>query len=97
MKLIFCPQCHDVVKLIHKPRSCECGLVLGYYGDNITAVISSNAIPLGFDNSSFTAALRNRTDGDPVSKFEAFVIPRNCKTVRTFRTFSKGNHNFDKE
>ena len=82
MKLIFCSQCYDVVKLHFDRRKCLCGKVWGYYkSDGLNAVISTNAIPLGFANSSLVEALKSRPKTGWGKRFEAFIIPEQCDTV----------------
>lgn len=82
MKLIFCPECQDVVKLAMTERRCECGLVAGRYTDNLNAEINEAAIPLGIANSSLVGALRLRPDEGMGMEFTAFVIPRACPTIK---------------
>lgn len=96
MKLIFCPECHDVRK-IHGLRydSCECqecvrkyatycncGEAWGYYKrDKLNASVGGEAIPLGFANASLSEAIGNRPVSGAGSRFEAFVIPIVCDTI----------------
>lgn len=83
MKLIYCPNCHDVVRLELNHRQCKCGKAYGHYlKDGLNGVISSKAIPLGFNNFSLIPALENRPASGMGEKFEAFVIPVECPTIR---------------
>lgn len=83
MKLIFCPECSDVVKLrLEKPRTCDCGKSWGWYDDNINATIGGKAIPIGFANNSFVDALRNRPKDGLGSEFVAFVIPHEAGSIK---------------
>ena len=84
MKLIYCPECGDVVCLTSDPRSCQCGNCWGQYTDAVNAMVSENAVVLGFANSSFTNALKNPpTDPNgPGKEFDAFIIPNGCATVK---------------
>lgn len=83
MKLIFCPECQDVVKLAMSERRCECGASSGrYLEDALHAEIAGAAIPLGFANSTLARALQERPASGLGSTFEAFVIPHECPTVR---------------
>jgi hypothetical protein len=53
MKLLFCPRCLDVFKLvIFEPRSCRCGWVRGHLKDNNHAVVNGKGISLCIDNWS---------------------------------------------
>ncbi len=88
MKLIFCKDCEDVVRLKEKRRYCSCGNIWGQYVDNLNAKISHKAIPFGFANSSFADALwaedadkRKGTSKEQGHRFEAFMIPHDCGTV----------------
>ena len=77
MKLIFCPHCHDIVKLnITSSRCCLCGKSCGKYDkDGIHAWINKEAIPLIFVNSSFFEAMRNRPKKGMGKGFVAAVVP----------------------
>ncbi|MEM9805864.1 MAG: hypothetical protein AAF959_11335 [Cyanobacteria bacterium P01_D01_bin.56] len=82
MKLIFCSTCQDVRALSWELRRCSCGEAWGYYRDDrINAVIGGGAIPLGFGNTTFTDAVKNRSNEGMGAKFEAFVIPVQCGSV----------------
>lgn len=83
MKLMFCPACHDVLKLrVGSHRKCECGQSWGrYMPDGQHAEVFGKAVPLGFVNISFAHALRNRPEVGHGERFTAFVIPRDCQTV----------------
>jgi len=82
MKLIYCPECHDIVRLKQEKKTCDCGAIWGYYKDDINAVISPKAIPLGIANSWFYNALENRPKyGQSGTLFDAWVIPKECETV----------------
>ena len=52
MKLIYCLECSDVVRLIHtKWRMCECELSGGQYNDDlITATVGGTCRILGIPN-----------------------------------------------
>lgn len=83
MKLILCPECHDVFKLDYKPRECKCGACKGhYYEDGLTAEYSGPAIPLGFANSSLADAIKKQPKRGQGKEFIAFVIPKSCPTFR---------------
>jgi len=81
MKLILCKHCKDVVKLKHQKTSCDCGKCWGWYVDDLNAVINKEAIPIGLANSSLINAIRFRPEFGQGSKFEAFVIPKDCETI----------------
>jgi hypothetical protein len=66
MKLLFCPDCWDVIKLTFEVRSCKCGKVFGKYVDNSTAVVNGEGISLAIDNSRL-----------PISKVHD-IVPVTC-------------------
>lgn len=82
MKLLLCPECKDVRKLLFTKTQCECGLSWGQYQDNLNASIGGKAIPLGFANSTLVEAVRSRPDTGDGVPFVAFVIPRSVPTIR---------------
>lgn len=81
MKLIFCPICHDVVRLVSHERACICGKSWGQYINQIDAIIGGEATPIGFNNASFADALGNQPPSGLGERFEAFVIPEVCDTI----------------
>jgi len=86
MKLIYCPQCGDILKLGYEWVDCLCGMSWGKYVDRINAVVSCNCIPLGFRNDSFTMAVRKQPKKGMGRRFEAFVIPKTCDTVLVLKS-----------
>lgn len=83
MKLIYCPECHDVVKLDYGERACECEKSWGSYEDDgLHAVYSGLAVPLGFANSTLVQAIKNQPGEGMGERFEAFVIPKSCPTFK---------------
>jgi len=83
MKLIFCPTCWDVIKLRNEKVSCECGKSTGFYlEDGLHAEIGGEAIPIGFLNKSFVDAIQDRPQNGSGREFTAFIIPRECHTVK---------------
>lgn len=83
MKLILCPICQDVRKLNYKLVVCDCGASRGWYEDNgLNAIIQGKAIPLGFANSSLCEAVSKQPEEGAGKVFTAFVIPKECPTVK---------------
>jgi len=84
MKLIFCPKCQDIIRLITSPRKCLCGKSEGWYlEDGWHAVIKGDAIAVGINNSSFAAAYRSRSiKADLGPDFRAFFFPENTERIR---------------
>lgn len=87
MKLLWCPSCHDVLRLYPGPwRRCQCGRSAGRYdAAGIEGSYSGEAVPLGIVNDSFAAAIRNRPDSGRGERFTAFVIPREAPRVRILK------------
>jgi len=83
IKLIYCPQCQDVVRLIDDSRWCECGESGGRYTDELNALVWGEAVPLGIHNEIFKWALSARPQSGLGSCFDAWVIPVECPTVRS--------------
>jgi len=83
MKLIYCSSCFDVFKLDYEPRYCKCGESTGHYlKDGLNAVYSGSGIPLGFSNPTLLMALGNQPKSGMGKEFKAFVIPKQCPTMR---------------
>ncbi len=88
MKLLFCGNCADVVKLnTTETRRCACGKSWGRYTDNINAEFGGERAELiGFANSTLSAALAQHRAGDRADgmghRFEAFIIPKSAPSVR---------------
>ena len=82
MKLIFCNECHDVIRLYKTTRSCLCGESGGHYKeDGLYAVIHGNCQPLGFANDSFRRAREEQLEFGAGTEFTSFVIPVVCPTI----------------
>lgn len=83
MKLLYCNQCADLFNLSRDPRTCECGASSGAYeSDGWHAWVTGPVTPLGFENGSFDAALLNQPGSGEGKRFDAFVIPKECETVK---------------
>ncbi|MDD5358264.1 MAG: hypothetical protein PHX80_03905 [Candidatus Nanoarchaeia archaeon] len=80
MKLLYCPKCADIIRLMLEPKKCQCGYSSGKYIDYQNAEIT-NGIPIGFNNASLAHALNNRPETGDGFRFEAFVIPKKCPTI----------------
>lgn len=83
MKLIFCPECQDVVKLDFGEVYCKCEASWGWYeSDGVNAVYCGSAVPLGFANSTLVEAIENQPEEGKGKCFVAFVIPKSYDTFR---------------
>lgn len=78
MKLLYCPDCEDVVGLSRRYRTCLCGKSGGAYLDEINVEIQGPAFVLGIRNTSFASALRSQPRG---REFVAFFISRDDPTI----------------
>lgn len=82
MKLLYCNNCQDVFRLHKTTRTCHCGSTGGHYkSDGLNAIYYGPAVPLGFTNTSFVAAIRNQPEWGKGEPFTAFVIPKVCPTM----------------
>jgi len=88
VKLIYCTDCHDVVRLVREKRRCKCGKCGGYYKDHFDAVYwGAPAVPLGFANNDLLRAVGMQPEQPgPGERFEAFVIPKKCSTMEKIDT-----------
>ena len=78
MKLIFCEECHDIVKLTMRKRHCRCRKSWGRYQDEENAIIGGEAKPMGIGNETFGEAHRGEAIAN---RFTAFFIDLPCPTV----------------
>ena len=84
MKLIFCQECQDVIKLLSAERSCSCGNSGGrYLEDLITAEIWGAAVPIKIENDDFLGALpRTREGAEPAERrFEASIFSEQTSEI----------------
>jgi len=92
MKLILCLECKDIFRLFEKTwRFCKCGKCGGIYTDDLNAEYwGKTAIPIGFDNSSLTMAIKRQPTNGLGYRFDAFVIPKECPTMVIRKTKPSG-------
>jgi len=82
MKLIYCSDCEDIVRLYPgRPRQCGCGRSWGRYTTSLQAEYGGSAYPIGFNNESLVSSLSRQPEEGTGERFEAFVIPKNCPTM----------------
>lgn len=88
MKLLYCPECSDIVLLRNQMRSCECGRARGrYLEDGWHAVVSDSAIMLGIANRSLIEAIvAHKKDASKPLDFRAFIIEDPCPRVERMET-----------
>ena len=75
--------CNAVISLSGTVKKCPCGKCGGkYLEDDMNAVYWGPCLPLGFANTSFIAAIRNQPERDWGKDFTAFVIQKECPTMK---------------
>ena len=83
MKLIFCPECQDVLKLQMEKRECLCKKSGGCYTDKVHAEIWGLAEAIGFSNPSFTTAYSHRKSLDPtLQNFSAWIFGSTARNIK---------------
>jgi hypothetical protein len=77
MKLIYCPDCLDMMKLrMLELRRCACGKSWGYYlDDDLTAEIGGLAVPIAIENDQRRDAVQQRPHNGRGLPVEARVLP----------------------
>lgn len=74
MKLLFCTECTDLVRLFGGPlRPCKCGQSSGRYLDERRVEISGPSVVLGVDNTGFEAAYRRWQEEDSATTATHFL------------------------
>lgn len=74
MKLLFCLECQDIVRLTPERRSCRCGRAWGYYlEDNQTTVQTRNSLSLALAGPDFDRAIRGLIDQPNVASPLLFI------------------------
>lgn len=79
MKLLFCPKCQDIVRLLYHTRSCRCGFTSGKVIHQHDAYYT-NGIPMGINNSSLVEAIKNQPESGIGIEFKAFIVPKQCSS-----------------
>lgn len=64
---------------------CSCGASWGRYLDQQNAEVGGFAVPLGFDNRALSSALDNRPLMGAGKRFDAFVIPKECESIKQLK------------
>ena len=73
MKLLYCPRCLDIVRLMRHERTCECGAVSGRYIDNSNAEYAGGAMPIGLANGDVEEAGRRFFHRGKVTSIRCWV------------------------
>lgn len=83
MKLLVCIKCNDVFNLNYEKKTCSCEQSWGkYFSDGLHAEYGGPCLPLGFANGSFETALLNQPEKSWGKDFTAFVIQKECDTMK---------------
>lgn len=85
MKLIFCPDCWDVVKLDFVVRTCKCGKIRGRYLEDGHHAEVEGGYVLGILNNSIIFAMAEQgewKEGKRGPQVETFLFDRNYKRIK---------------
>lgn len=95
MKLLFCPECNDIIKIQRSDRSCLCFASGGrYFGDdpdNNEVAIWGKAIVLGVSNQSFHEAYRARQRHLSTEYFDAWFFSEKAPHITRYEKDSNGS------
>jgi hypothetical protein len=91
MKLLFCLECQDIVRLSPERRSCRCGRAWGQYlEDHQTTVQTRNSLSIALAGPDFDRAIRSLIDQSgtfsPLLFIRAWFNPLSEKDVRYVET-----------
>lgn len=90
MKLILCKNCSDVIRLFEEVRHCKCGRTGGKYLNDVESEYwGEDAMPIGFANPSLLQALRGQPEKGKGREFKAFIIPKDCPTMKKVKNAAK--------
>lgn len=95
MKLLFCPQCHDVVQMRMETRACLCGASRGrYLADRSTVEQTAGSLSLALHNHDFAQArevyAQNTESWSPFFVMRAYLNPTREDDVRWVAEVSDG-------
>jgi hypothetical protein len=87
MKLLFCLECQDIVRLSPERRTCRCGRAWGQYlEDNRTTVQTRNSLSLAIAGPDFDRAIKaliaNSQSFSPYLFLRAWFNPTSEEDVR---------------
>lgn len=86
MKLLFCPDCGDVQKMLATFRRCRCGAVEGrYINDEDVEVTGERVEVIGIDNHSLSGAMRMKTMRSGSLPLDAWLFPNSPQVRRLGR------------
>lgn len=86
MKLLYCESCKDLFNLHYYIKTCSCGKASGVYEENGLDAVYTGGVPIGFHNASFKMARIQRPEYGLGERFDAFIIPRICPTMKKMST-----------
>lgn len=82
MKLLYCRDCTDIVKLTDKPRSCECGHSTGRYVTNGVVVLQGPSLSVAMNNFTFDSARETRVKTGTGTAFDAWFMKTRHEEVQ---------------
>lgn len=82
MKLVYCPECQDLVRLFREDRRCKCGRSGGHYEANgRDALLWGKAIPFGLDNFELGRGLQRQPESGLGRAISFFIIPKQSPRI----------------
>lgn len=83
MKLLFCADCHDLVKITGAVRRCECGQSAARRPDQSEArvVVTGPALVWGTGDAHVVAALRRWEASRASTELPLYLLPEPARTV----------------
>jgi len=88
MRLLYCKECQDLIKLKPAISVCSCGETTGSITSDNFAEFDGPAIPVAIDNKTFYKAIGERKNSGKGINFLAFVV---SKKTNTFKQMINGN------
>ena len=85
MKLLYCPQCGDLVALRAKNRTCACGHASGQYLGRTKAVVRGKDVQvLALANDRFDTLMKQAVRATPTTSGDDYRLPENELTAWIF-------------
>jgi hypothetical protein len=89
MKLLYCTDCRDIVRIYSEARFCKCGKSGACYADDHNARVTGPGRIIGVDTERFYRAVQAAVQGcgridrwPDGTGFEAFIAPTYWPTVK---------------
>ena len=86
MKLIYCTECNDMVRLSENLEYCHCGESYGKNANTLESLYGGKAVPIGISDPSLVNAVHNFNSDLLVDteEIQAMVFPKNHKRFKYF-------------